>query len=117
MTALLEEHRAIVVSAEDGGSGIKLLSRQPDVAAVLVDIMMPGMDGYETMRRIRGTEKLRDLPVIAVTAKAMQEDRERCFEAGASDYLSKPVDKDELIAVLRTWIRRRHGETEGRPGR
>jgi signal transduction histidine kinase/DNA-binding response OmpR family regulator len=114
MTALLEEHQAVVVSAEDGRSGIQLLDREPDAAAVLVDIMMPGMDGYETIRRIRRSEKLRNLPLIAVTAKAMPEDREKCFEAGASDYLSKPVDKDELIAVLRTWMKRRYGDTDAR---
>ncbi|HRO15615.1 MAG TPA: response regulator, partial [Paracoccus sp. (in: a-proteobacteria)] len=107
MTALLEDHDLKVVSAESGPDGLALLERTPDVAAVLVDIMMPGMDGYEMMRRIRADARLRDLPLIAVTAKAMAEDRERCFEAGASDYLSKPVEKEELIAVLRTWLKRR----------
>ncbi|MRX49963.1 HAMP domain-containing protein [Paracoccus sp. S-4012] len=107
MTALLEDHGIEVVSAESGKAGLELLDTEPDIAAVLVDIMMPEMDGYEVMRRIRADARFRDLPVIAVTAKAMTEDRERCFNAGASDYLSKPVEKEELIAVLRTWMKRR----------
>ena len=75
------------------------------------------MDGYEVMRRIRADARFRELPLIAVTAKAMAEDRERCFNAGASDYLSKPVEKEELIAVLRTWIKRRkpRGTAPGTP--
>ena len=75
------------------------------------------MDGYEVIRRIRADARFRDLPLIAVTAKAMAEDRERCFNAGASDYLSKPVEKEELIAVLRTWVKRRkpRGSTPGTP--
>ncbi|MFC0340754.1 HAMP domain-containing protein [Paracoccus niistensis] len=107
MTALLEDHGIEVVSAESGAAGLALLDAQPDLAAVLVDIMMPEMDGYEVMQRIRADARFRELPLIAVTAKAMAEDRERCFNAGASDYLSKPVEKEELIAVLRTWIKRR----------
>jgi CheY-like chemotaxis protein len=115
MTALLEDYGMDVVSAESGAAGLALLDGQPDLAAVLVDIMMPEMDGYEVIRRIRADGRFRNLPLIAVTAKAMAEDRERCFDAGASDYLSKPVEKEELIAVLRTWIKRRkpRGTTAG----
>ena len=117
MTALLEDHGIEVVSAESGAAGLALLNAQPELAAVLVDIMMPEMDGYEVIRRIRADARFRDLPLIAVTAKAMAEDRERCFNAGASDYLSKPVEKEELIAVLRTWVKRRkpRGSTPGTP--
>ena len=107
VTALLESQGIEVIQAENGQEGVELLKRNPDVSAALIDIMMPGMDGYETIRRIRKSSHLRDLPLIAVTAKAMPEDREKCFEVGASDYLSKPVDNDELLAVLRTWMKRR----------
>ncbi|MBV0890826.1 HAMP domain-containing protein [Paracoccus sp. Z118] len=113
MTALLEDYGLQVLSAESGPEGLKLLEQNPDIAAALVDIMMPEMDGYEVIRRIRRSDQLRDLPVIAVTAKAMQEDRDRCFEAGASDYLSKPVDREDLISVLRTWTKRRRGTNGG----
>jgi len=113
LTALLEQHEVEVLHAENGEKGIALLKENPDVAAALVDIMMPGMDGYEVMRRLRKTKALKELPLVAVTAKAMAEDREKCFEAGASDYLSKPVDNEELIAVLRTWIRRRNSSGAG----
>ena len=113
MTALLEDHDLRVLSAENGPAGLSMLAENPDTAAVLVDIMMPEMDGYEVIRRIRRDERLRNLPVIAVTAKAMAEDRDRCFEAGASDYLSKPVEKGELIAVLRTWMKRRSPRAPG----
>ena len=120
MTALLEDHGIEVRSAESGKAGLELLDAEPDLAAVLVDIMMPEMDGYEVIRRIRSDSRFRSLPVVAVTAKAMAEDREHCFNAGASDYLAKPVEKEELIAVLRTWIKRRQprGGARGRgPGR
>ncbi|WP_136651797.1 HAMP domain-containing protein [Paracoccus aeridis] len=113
MTALLEDYGLNVLSAESGPAGLDLLDQNPDIAAVLVDIMMPEMDGYEVIRRIRRSEKLRDVPAIAVTAKAMQEDRDKCFEAGASDYLSKPVDRDDLTSVLRTWVKRRRGGPGG----
>nr|WP_306266191.1 HAMP domain-containing protein [Pararhizobium sp. IMCC3301] len=106
LTALLEEHEIEVLQAENGQDGIELLKDNEGVFAALIDIMMPGMDGYETIRRIRKMKRLKDLPLIAITAKAMPEDREKCFEVGASDYLSKPVDNDELIAVLRTWVKR-----------
>jgi CheY-like chemotaxis protein len=71
---------------------------------VLIDIMMPELDGYETIREIRKRQSMRHLPLIAVTAKAMADDRERCLEAGASDYLSKPIETDRLLSVLRVWL-------------
>jgi CheY-like chemotaxis protein len=82
------------------------LRATPDVDVALVDIMMPGLDGFETIREIRATPGLESLPIIAVTAKAMMGDRQKCIDAGASDYVSKPVDIERLISVLRAWTRR-----------
>ena len=104
LTAILEQYDMRVVSAETGRAGIEILEKSGDVDVVLMDIMMPEMDGYETTRAIRSIVRFKGLPVIAVTAKAMKGDRERCIEAGASDYLSKPVDPDELVAKLRGWL-------------
>jgi CheY-like chemotaxis protein len=96
----------VVVSAETGRDAIALLQDQPDIDIVLMDIMMPEMDGIDTMRAIRQLPQFRTLPIIAVTAKAMKGDRERCIEAGAWDYLSKPVDTEQMLAVLRAWLYR-----------
>jgi CheY-like chemotaxis protein len=93
-------------SAETGKSAIEILQENPDVDVVLMDIMMPGMDGYDTMKAIRKLAKFRSLPIIALTAKAMKGDREKCIEAGASDYISKPVDTEQLLAMLRIWLYR-----------
>ena len=94
------------VSADNGRDAIRLLQEGPAVDIVLMDIMMPEMDGLETMREIRKIPKLKNLPIVAVTAKAMKGDREKCIEAGAWDYLSKPVDTEQLLAVLRAWLHR-----------
>ena len=104
VTSALERHGVAVLYAENGRASLELLRRQPDVDAVLMDVMMPGMDGYETTREIRKLRALQALPVIALTAKAMKGDRERCLEAGASDYVTKPVDPDQLISLLRVWL-------------
>ncbi len=96
----------VTVSAETGRQAIELLQAEPDVDIVLMDIMMPEMDGFETMRAIRQIPKLKNLPIIAVTAKAMKGDREKCIEAGAWDYLSKPVNTDQMLVVLRGWLHR-----------
>ena len=92
--------------AESGRSGIDLLRRMPDTDIVLVDIMMPDMDGYETMREIRSIPEFDSMPIVAVTAKAMKGDRQKCIAAGASDYVAKPVDMDQLVSVLRVWLHR-----------
>jgi CheY-like chemotaxis protein/signal transduction histidine kinase/HAMP domain-containing protein len=104
LTSLLEQHGVQVVNAENGMEAICLLDQDQDIDAVLMDIMMPEMDGYETMRRIRLNSKHRLLPILALTAKAMKGDREKCLDAGASDYIAKPVNAEELLALLRIWL-------------
>jgi CheY-like chemotaxis protein len=104
LTRMLESHNMKVVTAVDGKEALDQLEKNEDVNAVLMDIMMPEMDGYETMKRIRKIPKFRHLPIIAVTAKAMTGDREKCIQAGASDYISKPVDMDQLLSLLRVWL-------------
>ncbi|RPI22074.1 MAG: response regulator, partial [Acidobacteria bacterium] len=106
LSAVLEEHQMEVFSADNGADAIKILRQNPELNIVLMDIMMPEMDGMETIQGIRKIPELRNIPIIAVTAKAMKGDRERCIEAGAWDYLAKPVDTAELLAVLRAWLYR-----------
>ena len=106
LSTVLEEHDMRILSADNGRDAIQILREQRDVDIVLMDIMMPEMDGMETMREIRKVPRLKNLPIVAVTAKAMKGDREKCIEAGAWDYLSKPVDSDQLLAVLRAWLHR-----------
>jgi CheY-like chemotaxis protein len=114
LTSALEQHGMDVAFAENGRQGIETLKRTPGIDIMLVDIMMPEMDGYETMREIRKLPQYRDLPLIAVTAKAMKGDREKCLEAGATDYVSKPVDIDQLLAVLRVQLgRSSYGTPDG----
>jgi CheY-like chemotaxis protein len=106
LSTVLEEHDMRIASADNGRDAIRILRDDPHVDIVLMDIMMPEMDGMETMREIRKVPELKKLPIVAVTAKAMKGDREKCIEAGAWDYLSKPVDSQQLLAVLRAWLRR-----------
>ncbi|BCJ92249.1 histidine kinase [Terrihabitans soli] len=106
LTSALEEHGMELHYAESGRSGIELLQRIPDADVALVDIMMPGMDGYETIREIRAMPNFVSMPIVAVTAKAMKGDRQKCIEAGASDYVAKPVDMEQLVSVLRVWLQR-----------
>src|SRR5207248_2968605 len=101
LSSVLEEHDMVIAAADNGRDAIKILQMQPDIDIVLMDIMMPEMDGIDTMREIRKISNLKTLPIIAVTAKAMKGDREKCIEAGAWDYLSKPVDPEQLLAVMR----------------
>jgi CheY-like chemotaxis protein len=106
ITAVLEQQSMEVVYAENGQEALQKLDEEPGVDVVLMDIMMPEMDGYEAMRRIRKQQKRERLPIIALTAKAMKGDREKCIEAGASDYVTKPVDPDQLLSLLRVWLYR-----------
>jgi signal transduction histidine kinase/CheY-like chemotaxis protein len=104
LTKALEQHQMKVISAVDGKEALLMLKENPDMDVVLMDIMMPEMDGYTAIQEIRKINKFRNLPVIAVTAKAMTGDREKCIKAGASDYISKPVDVDQLLSLLRVWL-------------
>jgi CheY-like chemotaxis protein len=106
LASALEDFGVELRYAESGRAGLDLLKETPEADAVLVDIMMPDMDGYETIREIRALPQFADLPVVAVTAKAMKGDRQKCIQAGASDYVSKPVDIDHLVSVLRVSIQR-----------
>jgi CheY-like chemotaxis protein len=106
LTSILENHEMEVVSATNGRQAIEMLEGTPDLSVVLMDIMMPEMDGYETIRRIRENSQLKTLPILALTAKAMKGDREKCLEAGASDYIAKPVNTDQLLSLLRVWLYR-----------
>jgi CheY-like chemotaxis protein len=106
LSTVLHDQGMHMVSANNGREAIRLVKAQPDIDIVLMDIMMPEMDGITTMQEIRKLPEKRDLPIIAVTAKAMKGDREKCIRAGAWDYLSKPVDTVHLLAVLRGWLHR-----------
>ncbi|HEY6633528.1 MAG TPA: response regulator, partial [Rhizobiaceae bacterium] len=111
LTSVLETYDIQVLHAERGADGIALLRQTPQVDVALIDIMMPEMDGYETMRRIRETPAIAHVPLISVTAKAMKGDRQKCLDAGASDYIAKPVDLDLLLALLRVWIGRSRADS------
>ena len=106
LSSVLERRGMKVLSATTGSEAITLLESTADVAIVLMDIMMPEMDGYQTMEVIRKKAEFRRLPIIALTAKAMKGDREKCLEAGASDYLAKPVNTEQLLSALRMWLHR-----------
>jgi CheY-like chemotaxis protein len=106
VTSLLERYQMQILSAENGKAALQLLHSSPDIDAVLMDIMMPGMDGYDTIRAIRQLDRFRTLPIIALTSKAMTGDREKCIDAGASDYIAKPVNGVELVSRLRLWLQR-----------
>jgi CheY-like chemotaxis protein len=106
LSSVLERRGMNVLTAATGREAISLLQTDDDISIVLMDIMMPEMDGYETMRAIRSDAAFCRLPIIALTAKAMKGDRERCLEAGASDYLAKPVNTEQLLSALRIWLHR-----------
>ena len=103
MTSVLEASGLEVIYAENGQAGIEALTKDPGIDLVLMDVMMPGMDGYETMRAIRANPIFRGIPIVAITAKALKDDRNKCLEAGASDYLPKPVDTEKLLDLIRLW--------------
>jgi len=104
LTSLLENHEMDVISVTSGQKAIDIIRGTPGISIVLMDIMMPNMDGYETMREIRKSPEFRILPIIALTAKAMKGDREKCLNAGASDYIAKPVNTDQLLSLMRVWL-------------
>ena len=106
LTSFLEGYQMQVLFAENGRDGIDMLQANPETNIVLMDVMMPEMDGYEATRAIRQQQEFRSLPIIALTAKAMPGDREKCIEAGASDYIIKPVDTEQLLSLLRVWLYR-----------
>ncbi|HVH51939.1 MAG TPA: response regulator, partial [Gaiellaceae bacterium] len=104
LTSVLEANGMDVVFAENGREGIETLRENPDVDLVLMDIMMPEMDGYEAMETVRRMPEFEQLPIISLTAKAMKGDRERSIASGASDYITKPVDNDQLLSLMRVWL-------------
>jgi CheY-like chemotaxis protein/signal transduction histidine kinase/HAMP domain-containing protein len=106
LSSVLERRGMNVLTATTGNEAIDLIEKTPSLAIVLMDIMMPEMDGYQTMEKIRQNREYRRLPIIALTAKAMKGDREKCLEAGASDYLAKPVNTEQLLSALRMWLHR-----------
>src|SRR5205823_4586856 len=106
LSSALERRGMRVLTATTGNEAIELIDSNRDIAIVLMDIMMPGIDGFETMQIIRKNPALRRLPIIALTAKAMKGDREKCLESGASDYLAKPVNTEQLLSALRMWLHR-----------
>jgi CheY-like chemotaxis protein len=105
LTTALERFGLNIMNAESGQEAINKLETNPDLDIILMDIMMPEMDGYETMKRIRSEEKNRDLTIIALTAKAMKGDRQKCIESGASDYITKPVNVEQLLSLMRVWLK------------
>jgi len=104
LTSLLENQEMEVISATNGRSAIEIVTKTPDLSMVLMDIMMPEMDGYATIREIRTVPEFRTIPILALTAKAMKGDREKCLDAGASDYIAKPVNTDQLLSLMRVWL-------------
>jgi CheY-like chemotaxis protein len=104
ITTVFERYNINVITAESGKEAITIMNESTDIEMVLMDIMMPEMDGYETMQKIRRENKNNLLPIIAVTAKAMKGDRQKCLEAGASDYITKPLKMDQLLSMMRMWF-------------
>jgi CheY-like chemotaxis protein len=104
LTTVFERYNINVITAESGKEAINILNEDQKVDMVLMDIMMPEMDGYETTQKIRREHKNSTLPIIAVTAKAMKGDRQKCIEAGASDYITKPLKIDQLLSLMRIWF-------------
>jgi len=106
LSSVLERRGMKVLTATTGSEAVTMVDSEPEIAIVLMDIMMPGMDGYETIEAIRMNPAFRRLPIVALTAKAMKGDREKCLDAGASDYIAKPVNTDQLLSLLRVWLYR-----------
>jgi CheY-like chemotaxis protein len=112
LTSALEMHGLRVLYSDNGVDGVRLLAEHPEVDIVLMDAMMPDQDGYETTRGIRRNQRFQDLPVVFLTAKAMPGDRESALAAGASDYITKPVDLDELVELMARWVNADETESE-----
>ena len=106
LSKLLSSHGMRILKAENGEVALSTLDAHPDVDLILMDIMMPVLDGYEAMRRIRAQSRFEKLPILALTAKAMREDRAKCIAVGANDYMTKPVDATRLLSTLRVWLYR-----------
>jgi CheY-like chemotaxis protein len=104
LSKILQERGMEVLKAENGLIALELLKTNQDINLVLMDIMMPEMDGYEAMRLIREQPLYKNLPVIALTAKAMKDDKQKCIDAGANDYITKPIDVDRLLSLMRVWL-------------
>ena len=115
LSSVLELQGMTVMNAENGVDGIEMLKNNPQIDIILMDMMMPDLDGYATIRAMRGVERYRNVPIIGVSAKAMKGDREKCIEAGASDYISKPVNVDQLLSLMREWLVRGQQPANGRP--
>jgi len=101
---VLQERGMEIIKAENGKIALEILNKHPDIDMILMDIMMPEMDGYEAMKRIRSQGKFKNLPVIALTAKAMKDDKQKCIDAGANDYIAKPIDVERLLSLMRVWL-------------
>jgi CheY-like chemotaxis protein len=104
LSNILEDNKMKVIPAVNGKDALDELRKNPDTNIILMDIMMPEMDGYEAMRQMRNEPQFATLPIIALTAKAMKDDRQKCIEAGASDYITKPVDINKLLSLMRVWL-------------
>jgi len=104
LSKILKERGMEIIKAENGRSALEMLEKHPDIDMVLMDIMMPEMDGYEAMKQIRSNVKFKNLPVIALTAKAMKDDKQKCIDAGANDYITKPVEVERLLSLMRVWL-------------
>jgi two-component system chemotaxis sensor kinase CheA len=109
LTIALEKFQMDIIVAENGREGIDVLKENPDTDLVLMDIMMPEIDGFEAMRRIRKIPQFTSLPIIALTAKAMKRSREECLNAGATDYISKPINLDQLFSLMQVWLYSKEG--------
>ena len=109
LTIALEKYGMNIIVAENGREGIEVLQGNPDTDIILMDIMMPEMDGFEAIRRIRQFSKYKALPIIALTAKAMKKSREECLDAGATDFISKPINIDQLFSLMHVWLYKKEG--------
>jgi CheY-like chemotaxis protein len=104
LSKILQERGLEVIKSENGKNALEMLVTHPNIDLVLMDIMMPEMDGYEAMKRIRSQIKFKKLPIIALTAKAMKDDKQKCIDAGANDYITKPIDIERLLSLMRVWL-------------